>query len=143
MNDSPAGISGSQNRGDSRDDAALFAFTDTLRLSIREKVAAEQSRGLSLSEIVIQVREMVRVAEDDARHPRRFPARAFRAISRQAVAWCVESYRPLVFAAGSDPSKAHAPTAPNHAAAEPLPTVVAPVGTTPFPAMSPTYRGLP
>jgi hypothetical protein len=145
MKDSPTGTAGSQNRGDSRDDAALFAFTDTLRLSVRAKVAAEQSRGLSLSEIVVQVREMVRVAEEDARHPRRFPLRAFRAISRQAVAWCVESYRPLVFAAGVDPSKTHAQISPNPAAAEPLPPVVAPVGTTPvrFPAMSPTYRGLP
>ena len=145
MKNSVTGTAGSQDRGDSRDDAALFAFTDTLRLSIREKVAAEQSRGLSLSEIVIQVREMVRVAEEDARHPRRFPARAFRAISRQAVAWCVESYRPLVFAVGIEPSKTHAPISTNPAAAEPLPAVVAPVGTTQvrFPAMSPTYRGLP
>jgi hypothetical protein len=45
---------------------------------------------------------MVRVAEQDAQHPKRFPSRAFRAISRQAVAWCVESYRPLLFTAGQD-----------------------------------------
>ena len=145
MKDSPTGAAGSQDRGDSRDDAALFAFTDTLRLSIRAKVAAEQSRGLSLSEIVIQVREMVRIAEENARHPRRFPSRAFRAISRQAVAWCVESYRPLVFAAGVNPSKTHDPKSHTHAGTEPLPPVIAPPGETPvrFPAMSPTYRGLP
>lgn len=145
MNDSPDGIAGSQDRGNSKEDDALFVFTDTLRLSVRAKVAAEQSRGLSLSEIVIQVREMVRVAEEDARHPRRFPSRAFRAISRQAVAWCVESYRPLVFAAGVDPSKTHDPKSHSNAGAEARPPVIAPPGETPvrFPAMSPTYRGLP
>ena len=76
MNDSPNDTTGSSERGDSRDDGGLFAFTNTLRLSVRAKVAAEQSRGLSLSEIVVQVREMVRIAEEDARHPRRFRRKA-------------------------------------------------------------------
>lgn len=140
MSDLPNGTAGSSDHGDSRDDGGLFAFTNRLRLSVREKVVADQSRGLSLSEIVVQVREMVRIAEEDARHPRRFPSRAFRAISRQAVAWCVESYRPLVFAAGIDRSTPHRARDP-----EPLPPVVAPAGEAPvrFPAMTPTYRGLP
>jgi hypothetical protein len=86
----------------STEDEGLFAYINTLRLSVKEKVAAEQQRGLSLSEIVVQVREMVRVAEEDAQRPKPFPSRAFRAISRQAVAWCVETYRPLAFAAGDD-----------------------------------------
>ena len=83
----------------STEDEGLFAYIDTLRLSVKERVAAEQQRGLSLSEIVVQVREMVRVAEEDAQRPKRFPSRAFRAISRQALAWCVEAYEPLVFTA--------------------------------------------
>lgn len=86
----------------SQDDEGLFAFINTLRLSVKAKVAAEQERGLSLSEIVVQVREMVRVAENDARQQHAFPTGAFRAISRQAVAWCVEAYRPLVFHSGAD-----------------------------------------
>jgi hypothetical protein len=141
MNDLPKHTAGLPDHADSGDDDALFAFTNTLRLSVRAKVVAEQSRGLSLSEIVVQVREMVRLAEEDARHPRRFPSRAFRAISRQAVAWCVESYRPVVFAAGVDRSTPHRARAP-----EPMASVVAPVGDAPpvrFPAMTPTYRGLP
>ena len=83
----------------STEDEGLFAYIDTLRLSVKERVAAEQQRGLSLSEIVVQVREMVRIAEEDAQRPKRFPSRAFRAISRQALAWCVEEYKPLVFTA--------------------------------------------
>lgn len=86
----------------STEDEGLFAYINTLRLSVRERVAAEQQRGLSLSEIVVQVREMVRVAEENAQHPKPFPARAFRAISRQALAWCVEAYKPLVFTVGED-----------------------------------------
>jgi hypothetical protein len=133
-------IDGSTDDLVSRDDERLFAFINTLRASVRAKVAAEQQRGLSLSEIVVQVREMVRLARDDARHPLPFPARTLRAISRQAVAWCVEAYQPLVVTAGADlvalstdrdrelesPVLAPAGAAANH-----------------FPAMSPTYRGLP
>ena len=140
MKDPPHDTIGSPDRSDSSDDGGLFAFTNALRLSVRARVVTEQSRGLSLSEIVVQVREMVRVAEEDARHPRRFPSRAFRAISRQAVAWCVEAYRPVVFAAGIDRSTPHRARDP-----EPLASVVAPAGEAPvrFPAMTPTYRGLP
>jgi hypothetical protein len=121
-------------------DEGLIAFTETLRLSVRAKVAAEQNRGSSLSEIVVQVREMVRLAEDDPHHPNRFPPRAFRAMSRQAVGWCVESYRPLVFAAGGNASEPASQPDP-----ESLPPVLAPAGAAalPFPASLPTYRGLP
>jgi len=86
----------------SQEDENLFAYINTLRLSVKAKVEAEQQRGLSLSEIVVQVREMVRVAEEDAQRPKPFPSRAFRAISRQALAWCVEAYRPLAFTAGAE-----------------------------------------
>jgi hypothetical protein len=155
MNDSTS-IGGLPGHGDStHDEADLLAFTNTLRLSVKAKVVAEQNRGVSLSDIVVQVREMVRIAEEDARNPRRFPSRAFRAISRQAVGWCVESYRPLVFAAAADGSKsfnaiAHGAKPPNpktHNQADGVarPPVLAPAGeaVVAFPAMSPAYRGLP
>jgi hypothetical protein len=87
-----------------QEDEGLFAYINTLRLSVKERVVAEQERGLSLSEIVVQVREMVRVAEEDAERPNPFPSRAFRAISREALAWCVESYRPVAFASTDEPS---------------------------------------
>ncbi|MDP9201360.1 MAG: hypothetical protein M3P26_05445, partial [Gemmatimonadota bacterium] len=60
MKDSSTAVAGLPGDLVSRDDEALFAFIDTLRLSVKAKVAAEQRRGLSLSEIVVQVREMVR-----------------------------------------------------------------------------------
>ena len=88
----------------SLEDEGLFAYINTLRLSVKAKVEAEQQRGLSLSEIVVQVREMVRVAEEDAQRRKPFPSRAFRAISRQALAWCVEAYRPVTFTAGDERS---------------------------------------
>jgi len=83
----------------SPDDEGLFAFIRTLRVAVKAKVRAEQQRGRPLSEIVPEVREMVRVAEASAPHPKPFPSRAYRALSRQAVAWCVEAYRPQFFAA--------------------------------------------
>ena len=80
------------------DDARLFAFINSLRNSVRMKVAAGQQRGLSLAEIVVQVREMVRFAEEDPTLPKPFPPTTLRAISRQAVAWCIEEYNPMIIA---------------------------------------------
>src|SRR6266480_2143190 len=82
----------------SSDDERLFAFISTLRASVKARVAAEQQRGHPLSEIVVQVREMTRVAEREAPHPKPFSAHAFRAIAKQAIAWSIESFRPAVFA---------------------------------------------
>ena len=82
------------------DDEGLFAYINTMRLSVKAKVASEQERGMSLSEIVVQVRTMVRLAEEDRNHLEHIPLFAFRAVSRQALAWCVEAYQPLLFAAG-------------------------------------------
>jgi hypothetical protein len=140
MKHSPIAPAGPPDHVVAPDDEGLFAYTNTLRRSVTAKVAAEQSRGLSLSEIVVQVREMVRVAEEDARPRTLISARAFREVSRQAVAWCVESYRPLVFAAGNNLSEARDQREP-----ESLRPVLAPVGGAAirFPALSPTYRGLP
>jgi hypothetical protein len=98
MRDSPNAVVGLPDDLVSPDDEGLFAFTSTLRVAVRAKVAAEQQRGRPLSEIVPEVREMVRVAEASAPRPKPFPSHAYRAISRQAVAWCVEAYRPQFFA---------------------------------------------
>lgn len=140
MKDSSIAIAGLPDDFVSQDDEGLFAFINTLRASVRAKVAAEQQRGLSLSEIVVQVREMVRLAQEEANHLKPFPPRALRAISRQAVAWCVEAYRPLVFAAGNALS-----ARPNELDTQSLPPVVAPAGASAgrFPAQSPNSRGLP
>jgi hypothetical protein len=142
MKDSP--IAGSSDDLISRDDEGLFAFIDTLRASVRAKVAAEQQRGLSLSEIVVEVREMVRLAKADARPPLPFPSHALRAISRQAVAWCVEAYhveayQPIVINAGAD-----LPRPPNQRDRDSLPHSLPPEAAAGrFPALSPTYRGIP
>jgi hypothetical protein len=102
MKDSPIATAGLPHRFASKDDVGLIAFINAMHLSVKAKVVAEQHRGLSLSEIVVQVREMVRLAEEDPHQPKRFPARTFRAISRQAVAWCIEAYQPLVLTGGND-----------------------------------------
>jgi hypothetical protein len=124
----------------SKDDEGLFVFIETLRLSVKAKVAEEQQRGLSLSEIVVHVREMVRIAEEGAGQPKSFPPRTFRAISRQAVAWCVEAYRPLLFTAGDDFSR------PPHSP-DPLSLQSAldraRAASVPLPAKSPNFRGIP
>jgi hypothetical protein len=140
MNDLPIPALGTPDPFVVPGDQDLFAFIDTLRVKIRAKIAAEQDRGLSLSEIVVQVREMVRLAEVDPSQPNRFPPRAFRAIARQAIAWCVESYRPLVFADRIGP--------PDHPARRDPPSpqpLLVPGGALAGrnPASSPNYRGIP
>jgi len=97
LKDSPKPIATVPGDFISRDDERLFEFVDTLRLSIRARVAVEQTRGLSLSDIVAQVREMTKLAEQEAQDPKPFSAHAFRAISRQAIAWCIEAYQPAAF----------------------------------------------
>jgi hypothetical protein len=101
MKDYSIAIAGLPGDFVSQDDEGLFAFVNTLRLSVKAKVAAEQQRGQTLAEIVIQVREMVRLAEEE-QHPTAIPPSAFRAISRQAVAWCVEAFHPTAFVAEND-----------------------------------------
>jgi hypothetical protein len=86
----------------SQEDEGLSAYINALCVSVKEKVVADQQRGLSLSEIVVQVREMVRLAEKDDHHPQPVPSRASRAISRQALAWCVEAYRPVDITVGDE-----------------------------------------
>ena len=95
MTNTPLGIPRPPDDFVSQDDEGLFAFINTLRAAVKAKVVAERNRGVPLSEIVPQVREMVRVAEEDTNNVKAFPSHTFRAIARQAVAWCVEVYRPL------------------------------------------------
>ncbi|HTD84226.1 MAG TPA: hypothetical protein VK648_10595 [Gemmatimonadaceae bacterium] len=75
-------------------DTSLFAFVGALRLAVRAKVKDEQRLGVSFAEIVIHVREMVRDSEETAGHSSDHVSPTFRSISRQAVRWCLEAYRP-------------------------------------------------
>src|SRR5687767_2211043 len=72
MSDSPVPIIPFAGDFIASDDERLFAFIDSLRKSVNAKVIAGQRRGLSLSEIVAEVREMVRFADDDPDLPRPF-----------------------------------------------------------------------
>jgi hypothetical protein len=83
---------------------------------------------------------MVRVAEEDAQQARTFPSHAFRAISRQAVAWCIESYQPLSINASNDLI-----TPPTGSDQGPLLPALVPRGSVAgrIPAKSPNSRGLP
>jgi hypothetical protein len=140
MKDSSIAIVGLPGDFVSQDDEDLFSFINSLRLSVRAKVAEEQQHGLSLAEIVIHVREMVRLAEQDAQRSKHFPAHALRAISRQAVAWCIESYQPLSINASN--GFLTLPTGSDQG--PPLPVLV-PSGSSAgrVPAQSPNSRGLP
>jgi hypothetical protein len=71
----------------------IFAFIRTLRLAVRARVVAEQNSGVPFAEIAIHVREMVIRSEDAAGQSGDRPSAEFRAIAKQADAWCVEAYR--------------------------------------------------
>jgi len=75
-------------------DESLFSFLNSLHVAVRERCASEQLQGAPLAQIVVQVREMVRLAEEAAGHRKKFPAQASQAILRQALAWCVEEFHP-------------------------------------------------
>jgi hypothetical protein len=138
MKDTPIPIAGLPGDFVSADDEDLFSFINKLRLSVKAKVAEEQQHGLSLAEIVVHVREMVRAAEQDALQSKPFPSHAFRAISRQAVAWCVETYQPLSINASNE---FLTPTEPQSPVSPALVTDGAPAVR--IPAQSPNSRGLP
>jgi hypothetical protein len=135
MKDSSIAIAGLPDDFASQDDEGLVAFLNTLRLSVKATVGAEQQQGLSLAKIIVQVREIVRIAERDANQLKPFTSDALRTISKQAVAWCVEAYRPPVVTVGADLSP------PSHAP-DPLPPTPALVRNghlrDRFPSLSPT-----
>lgn len=103
MKDSSIAIPGFAADLVSPDDEGLFIAINTLRASVRAKVAADQERGLPLADIVVEVREMVRLMEDDTARAASLTPHAIRALSRQAVAWCVEAYRPVPLALDDTP----------------------------------------
>ena len=78
----------------------IFAFVRTLRLAVRARVVSEQSSGVPFAEIVAHVREMVKLSEDEAGQSGVRPSPEFRAIAKQADAWCLEAYRPSVAGQG-------------------------------------------
>ncbi|HEV7596110.1 MAG TPA: hypothetical protein VGO33_14025 [Gemmatimonadaceae bacterium] len=139
MKDSSVPIAGLPGDFASQDDEELFSFINSLRLSVKAKVVEEQKHGAALSEIVVHVREMVRLAEQDARRSKPFPAHAFRAISRQAVAWCLETYQPFSISAGNDS------LTPTGSKQGPVLPALVPSGSSVgrIPAQSPNSRGLP
>lgn len=71
----------------------IFAFLRTLRLAVRARVVEEQASGVPFAEIVIHVRELVGRSEDAAGQTGERPSAEFRAIAKQADAWCLEAYR--------------------------------------------------
>ena len=71
----------------------VFAFIRTLRLAVQARVAAEQNSGVPFAEIVVHVREMVELSEEAAGQSGLRPSAEFRAIAKQADAWCLEAYQ--------------------------------------------------
>jgi hypothetical protein len=93
MNTPPNSIPPLSRRLVSNDAGGIFAFIRTLRLAVRARVAADHNRGVPFAEIVIHVREMISLSEDSAGQSGERPSTEFRAIAKQADAWCVEAYR--------------------------------------------------
>jgi hypothetical protein len=78
----------------SPDDPTLLEFVNTLRRSVKAKVLVERRRGLPLAEIVVRVREMVRLREEATNPATPSSSLAFRAITKCAVGWCIDAYLP-------------------------------------------------
>lgn len=93
---SPARDAGQSGEFAFSQDERLFGFINTLRATVRARVTAEKLRGMSLPEIVLQVREMVRLAEIEGGCLTPFPAYVFRAVLGQALAWSANEYRLLL-----------------------------------------------
>ena len=94
MTKSPTSIPALPHRFLPPDDASLFAFVGTLQLAVRARVRDEQRRGVSFAAIVIQVRDMLRAGEEADGHSDARVSPMVGAISRQALKWCLEAYRP-------------------------------------------------
>jgi len=96
----------------SPDDPTLLAFVSRLRLSVKARVVAERRRGVPLAEIVVNVREMVRLTEEATNPSSASSSLAFRAISKCAIGWCIDAYLPAVGRGGvpADRFPLHSPT---------------------------------
>lgn len=77
-------------------DPTLLEFITALRRSVRATVAAERRRGIPLAQIVVHVREMVRLKQEATNPVTQTSSLAFRAISKCAVGWCIDAYLPPV-----------------------------------------------
>lgn len=84
-----------QTASRSETDDEHLVYIGALRESVKAKVNADQRSGKSLAEIVATVREMVRLEEDN-RQWKAVSPNVFRTVARQAVAWCLEFYKPLL-----------------------------------------------
>jgi hypothetical protein len=93
MNKPPNIIPPLSRRLVSNDGGGIFAFIRTLRLAVQARVAADQNRGVPFAEIVIHVREMIDLSENSAAQSGERPSTEFRAIAKQADAWCLEAYK--------------------------------------------------
>ncbi|HJQ10410.1 MAG TPA: hypothetical protein VJ840_05195 [Gemmatimonadaceae bacterium] len=83
-----------QERVFSPDDPTLLEFVSELRRSVKGMVLAERRRGVPLAQIVAHVQEMVRREEENTHPATPNSSLAFRAISKCAVAWCIDAYLP-------------------------------------------------
>ena len=79
----------------SPDDPTLLEFVSALRRSVKATVLTERRRGIPLAQIVVHVREMVRLKEEATNPATQTSSLAFRAISKCAVGWCIDAYLPV------------------------------------------------
>jgi len=94
----------------SPNDPTLLEFVSALRRSVRATVNAERRRGIPLAQIVMHVREMVRLKEAATNPVNQNSSLAFRAISKCAVGWCIDAYLPPVADAHVDRFPLQSPT---------------------------------
>jgi hypothetical protein len=91
-------------------DLTLLEYVSALRRSVRATVLAERRRGVPLAQIVVHVREMVRLKAESTTPETETSALAFRAISKCAVGWCIDAYLPPIPDRSDDHFALHSPT---------------------------------
>ena len=91
-------------------DLARLEYVNALRRSVRATVLAERRRGVPLSQIVVHVREMVRLKEEATTPATETSSQSFRAISKCAVGWCIDAYLPPLADVHSDRFPLRSPT---------------------------------
>lgn len=92
------------------DDPTLLDFVSGLRHSVNGLVLAERRRGVPLAQIVVHVREMVRLEEEATNPTTATSSLAFSAISKCAVGWCIDAYLPPIPDRPRDRFPLHSPT---------------------------------
>ena len=91
-------------------DLTLLEYVSALRRSVIATVFAERRRGISLAQIVVHVREMVRLREEATDPLAETSSLAFRAISKCAAGWCIDAYLPPVADRSHDRFPLRSPT---------------------------------